>query len=56
LRACEYYRQAFFWHREDLNGPELRTAYNASVTAFHQALPLLSHPASVLEGDTPGYL
>jgi pimeloyl-ACP methyl ester carboxylesterase len=56
LRACEYYRQAFFWHREDLGGPELQTAYSASVTAFHKALPLLAYPASVLEGDTPGYV
>jgi pimeloyl-ACP methyl ester carboxylesterase len=49
-------RQAFFWHREDLGGPELQTAYSASVTAFHKALPLLAYPASVLEGDTPGYV
>jgi hypothetical protein len=34
---------------------ELQTAYSASVTAFHKALPLLDHPASVLKGDTPGY-
>jgi hypothetical protein len=56
LRACEYFRQAFFWHREDLDGTELLTAYGASVAAFHQALPLLGHPATVLEGETPGYM
>lgn len=38
LRAAEYYRQAFFWHRDDLNGKELKTAYRASVDAFRSAL------------------
>ncbi len=56
LRACEYFRQAFFWHREDLGGTELQTAYCASVAAFHKVLPLLDHPAAVLEGETPGYI
>jgi dienelactone hydrolase len=56
LRACEYFRQAFFWHRDDLEGVELTTAYAASVSAFHKALPLLAHRATILEGDTPGYL
>jgi hypothetical protein len=56
LRACEYFRQAFFWHRDDLDGVELTTAYAASVSAFHKALPLLEHRATILEGDTPGYL
>jgi hypothetical protein len=56
LRACEYFRQAFFWHRDDLDGVELTTAYAASVSAFHRALPLLDHRATILEGDTPGYL
>ena len=27
LRAAEYHRQAFFWHRDDLDGKELTTAY-----------------------------
>jgi hypothetical protein len=56
LRACEYFRQAFVWHRDDLDGVELTTAYAASVSAFHKALPLLGHRATILEGDTPGYL
>ena len=55
LRAAEYHRQAFFFHRDDLDGAELRAAYPAGVAAFRAALPLLDHPASVLEGDTPGY-
>ena len=54
-RAAEYYRQAFFWHREALDGTELTTAYAASVKAFRAALPLLDRPGAVLEGDTPGY-
>ncbi len=56
LRAAEYFRQAFFWHRDDLAGTELTTAYAASVAAFHQALALLDPPGTVVEGDTPGYL
>ena len=55
LRAAEYYRQAFFWHRDDLDGKELTTAYAASVKAFRAALPHLDRPGTVLEGDTPGY-
>jgi hypothetical protein len=56
LRAAEYLRQAFFFHRDDLDGPELRAAYPASVQAFQAALPLLGHPASVLSGGLSGYL
>jgi hypothetical protein len=56
LRATEYFRQAFFFHRDDLDGAELRTAYPASVQAFRAALPLLAHPARVLPGAFPGYL
>jgi pimeloyl-ACP methyl ester carboxylesterase len=55
VRASEYYRQAFFWHRDTLDCTELQTAYAASVAAFRRALPLLDHSAVVLEGDTPGY-
>ena len=56
LRSTEYYRQAFFFHRDDLDGAELRTAYPASVQAFRAALPLLDHPVIVLDGEFPGYL
>ncbi len=56
LRAAEYYRQAFFWHRDDLECPELTTAYAASVKAFRAALPNLAYPGVRVEGDTPGYL
>jgi Esterase FrsA-like len=56
LRATEYYRQAFFWHRDDLDNSALRTAYRASVDAFRGALPHLPRPGRVVEGETPGYL
>ena len=56
LRAAEYYRQAFFYHRDDLDGKELRTAYGSSVGAFRTAFPLLGHRAEVLRHDLSGYL
>jgi hypothetical protein len=56
LRAAEYFRQAFFYHRDDLDGKELRSAYASSVQAFQDALPLLDHPAEVLTGGLSGYL
>ncbi len=56
LRAAEYHRQAFFWHRDDLDGKELTTAYRAGVDAFRSALPDLPRPGRVIEGDTPGYV
>jgi len=56
LRAAEYFRQAFFFHRDDLDGAELRAAYPASVQAFRAALPLLDHPAAILSGELSGYL
>jgi pimeloyl-ACP methyl ester carboxylesterase len=56
LRAAEYYRQAFFFHREDLDGTELRTAYASSVRAFRSALEHFEHPVRVLSGPVSGYL
>jgi Esterase FrsA-like len=56
LRAAEYYRQAFFFHRDNLDGHELRTAYPSSVQAFRAALPLLGHHAEVLADGLSGYL
>lgn len=56
LRAAEYFRQAFFFHREDLDAPKLRDAFAASVAAFRSALELLDHPGRVLTGDLSGYL
>jgi len=56
LRAAEYHRQAFFFHRDDLDGAELGAAYRASVDAFRAALPLLDHGAEVLADGLSGYL
>ena len=38
LRAAEYFRQAFFFHRDDLDGTQLRAAYPASVVAFRPSV------------------
>ena len=56
LRAAEYYRQAFFWHRDDLECKQLVYAYRASVNAFRKALPHLPRGGRMIDGDTPGYL
>ena len=56
LRAAEYFRQAFFFHREDLDADKLRRAYAASVTAFRAALELTEYPARALTGEVSGYL
>ena len=61
LRASEYYRQAFFYLREDLDGADLHAAYKAHVGAFRAALPLLPGATEVMDleaGDVVarGYL
>ncbi len=56
LRATEYFRQAFFFHREDLDARKLRDAYAASVAAFRSALELFEHPGRLLTGALSGYL
>jgi dienelactone hydrolase len=56
LRAAEYFRQAFFFHREDLDADKLRSAYSASVAACRSALELLDHPGRVMTGAVSGYL
>jgi pimeloyl-ACP methyl ester carboxylesterase len=56
LRAAEYYRQAFFFHRDNLKGREFRTAYALSVKTFQAALPLLDHHSEVLADGLSGYL
>jgi alpha-beta hydrolase superfamily lysophospholipase len=42
LRAGEYYRQAFYFLRHDLDDPRLAAAYAAHRDTFRQAIPLLS--------------
>lgn len=56
LRAAEYYRQASFFHREDLDGAPLRESYAGATKAFRAALGLLDHPARALTDPFPGYL
>ncbi len=56
LRAAEYFRQAFFFHREDLDADKLRSAFASSVTAFRSALELSERPGRVLTGAMSGYL
>ncbi len=56
LRAAEYFRQAFFFHREDLDADKLRSAFAASVAAFRSALELFERPGRVLTGSLSGYL
>jgi len=56
LRAAEYFRQAFFFHREDLDADKLRSAYSASVAAFRSALDASEHRARLLSGPMSGYL
>ena len=56
LRAAEYFRQASFFHREDLDAERLRTAYAASVAAFRAALEAGDGSGQVLSGPLFGYL
>ena len=49
LRACEYYRNAFFYERADLDNPKLHIAYAAHRACFRAALPLLEFPIDVVE-------
>jgi hypothetical protein len=61
LRASEYYRQAFYFVRSDLDDHRLHTAYRAHTETFAAATKLLDHVAEHVEipyaGTTlPGYL
>jgi dienelactone hydrolase len=49
LRASEYYRQAFFYARTDLDDPFLHSAYTAHVNAFRAAMPLLGGQTTIME-------
>jgi dienelactone hydrolase len=52
LRASEYYRQAFFFARDDLDDPGLQSAYAAHVSAFRAATDLLPFATTILDIDT----
>jgi hypothetical protein len=61
LRASEYFRQAYYFIRSDLDDPRLQSAYRGHVEAFTAALELMDHPAEHVrvpyEGTTlSGYL
>ena len=49
LRACEYYRNAFFYERADLDNPKLHIAYAAHRACFHAALPQSEFPIDVVK-------
>src|ERR1700743_2054684 len=48
LRAAEYFRQAFFFHREDLDAEKLQSAFAAGAASFRSALELSEHPGRSL--------
>ena len=54
LRAVEYYRQAFYFERDDLTRHDLHADYRAHVAAFRAAMPLLSTPCLPMELDQDG--
>ena len=54
LRAAEYYRQAFFFARTDLDDPVLHSAYAAHVDAFQAAVPLLDCSTTSLDFEQDG--
>ncbi|MBK1662682.1 alpha/beta hydrolase family protein [Paracraurococcus ruber] len=61
LRASEYWRQAFVFHRDDLGDARLQTGWRRHRDAFRAALPLLSLVPSLAEipfgtGRLTGYL
>jgi hypothetical protein len=45
LRASEYYRQAYFFIRSDIDDTRLQQTYAAHVETFDAALPLMDHAA-----------
>jgi hypothetical protein len=54
LRAAEYYRQAFFFARTDLDDPLLRSAYAGHVAAFRAAVPLLTCAVTAMDVEQDG--
>lgn len=49
LRASEYWRQSFFFHRHDLDAPRLQEGWAAHRDTFRAALPLLGLDVVVAE-------
>jgi len=58
LRASEYYRQAYYFVRADLDDPRLHDGYRGHVGAFLAATQLMDHPCEQVripyEGSTLG--
>ena len=48
LRASEYYRQAFYFLRSDLDDRRLQDTYRAHVDTFRAATALMDHPAEAV--------
>ena len=48
LRASEYYRQAFYYLRSDLDDRRLQDAYHAHVDTFRAATALMDHLAEAV--------
>ncbi len=48
LRASEYWRQAFYFVRHDLDAPVLQQTYAAHRDSFVAALDLFDHPAELV--------
>ncbi|MCE0721640.1 MULTISPECIES: alpha/beta hydrolase family protein [Legionella] len=61
LRACTYYRTAFFFLEDKPTDPRIEQALQYSIRAFHQALEFFETPVEKLEipfenTTLPGYL
>jgi Esterase FrsA-like len=56
LRASEYYRQAFFFTRTDLDDPILHSAYTAHVNAFRAAIPLFAFSTTIVDISADGVI
>lgn len=54
LRASEYWRQAFFYLRGDLDDPRLQTGWRRHRDAFRAALPFLPYTTTVATIATAG--
>jgi dienelactone hydrolase len=49
LRACEYYRSAYFFHRSNLDDPKLLAAWRRQRECFRAAATLFEHPCEAVE-------
>lgn len=54
LRAAEYYRQAFFFARDDITRQDLQDDYAAHVDAFRAGVPLMTHHVETMVVERDG--